>query len=240
MAAINLGSHLSMVGRYAEAEPLIKEGLDGNLRLLGPRSMVTLTALAEWGALLQKDRGRLAEAEDVFRQVLDGLRATLGEEHQSTIRAYNNLAQLQKDRGRVQEAQENYRHSIAGAIKVLGPEHPSTLTIMANLGDLLATGGDGKEGLTWLEKAVQGARKALPEKHQTTGVILRKYGSCLTGLRRYQEAEAALLEGHDILLAAVGEGHIQTRLAVRNLVTLYEAWGKPDRAATWKASLPGA
>lgn len=31
-----------------------------------------------------------------------------------------------------------------------------------------------------------------------------------------------------------------TTLAIKGLVRLYDRWGKPDKAAAWRAKLPGA
>ena len=74
--------------------------------------------------------------------------------------------------------------------------------------------------------------------HRTTGLIIRKYGRCLTALRRYREAETALLEAHAILLQVVGPEHTQTERVVRNLGELHDAWGRPEQADSWRAKLP--
>jgi serine/threonine protein kinase len=61
---------------------------------------------------------------------------------------------------------------------------------------------------------------------------------CLTGQKRYAEAEAALLEAHEILTAALGTDHAQTLKVLPDLVGLYEAWDQPDKAAEWRSRLP--
>ena len=58
-------------------------------------------------------------------------------------------------------------------------------------------------------------------------------------MERYDDAETALLEAHEILVASLGAEHPQTLKVLPNLVELYEAWGKPDKAAEWGAKLPG-
>ena len=71
-----------------------------------------------------------------------------------------------------------------------------------------------------------------------TGATIRKYGVCLTALRRYEKAEVSLREAHKILVVAVGAEHGQTLKVIPNLVELYDAWGKPDKAAEWRAKMP--
>lgn len=54
------------------------------------------------------------------------------------------------------------------------------------------------------------------------------------------------MPGAPVLLGAfrgreikLGPGHRHTIDSLRELVDLYESWGKPDEAAKWRAKLPG-
>ena len=67
--------------------------------------------------------------------------------------------------------------------------------------------------------------------------FLTNYGACLTRLERYDEAERALLEAHQILTAARGPAHKTTIKSIRSLMAFYDAWDKPDLAAEWQAKL---
>ena len=60
-------------------------------------------------------------------------------------------------------------------------------------------------------------------------------GACLTAERRYPEAEALLLRAHAGLETSRGRDHERTVETRERLVALYEAWGRPDRAAPWRA-----
>ena len=46
-----------------------------------------------------------------------------------------------------------------------------------------------------------------------------------------------ILEAFPIIEKTFGIGHPRAQAAVKRLVDLYEAWGKPDKAATYKAML---
>jgi len=59
----------------------------------------------------------------------------------------------------------------------------------------------------------------------------------LVRLQRFPEAERELLRAHRDLRAAVGDAHRDTQAAVRRLVELYEAWGRPTQVASWKKQL---
>ena len=60
-------------------------------------------------------------------------------------------------------------------------------------------------------------------------------GACLTGRRQFDEAQTLLLHGYATLHATRGDDRDETRHAVRSLVKLFDEWGKPDKAAEWRA-----
>jgi len=68
--------------------------------------------------------------------------------------------------------------------------------------------------------------------------VRRSLAECLTGMGRYVEAEEELLAVHKRMHDRRGPQHHFTQMAIRSLVDLYEAWGKPEQAARWQAKLP--
>ena len=67
-------------------------------------------------------------------------------------------------------------------------------------------------------------------------------GGSLLGQKKYADAEPLLLLGYEGMNERAGD--IPPRAAPRlieaqkRLVQLYDAWGKPDQAAKWRAKLP--
>ncbi len=55
---------------------------------------------------------------------------------------------------------------------------------------------------------------------------------------RFGEAESQMLEGYDIVVAALSSDHRHSTMVVGFLADLYDAWGKPKGAAEWRAKLP--
>lgn len=51
----------------------------------------------------------------------------------------------------------------------------------------------------------------------------------------YEDAELLLLDAFHGREAKFGPEHPHTIESLKQLVTLYEAWGKPDEAARWRA-----
>jgi hypothetical protein len=59
----------------------------------------------------------------------------------------------------------------------------------------------------------------------------------MTELGHYERAEQLLLAAHGVLRSERGEQQTRTQRAVRRLTMLYEAWGKPEKAAEYRAML---
>ena len=68
--------------------------------------------------------------------------------------------------------------------------------------------------------------------------MLAKACECLAGEQRYAEAEPLLVEGYRGMLARKERIAAPYRYPVDNaresIVQLYQAWGKPEKAAEWK------
>lgn len=61
---------------------------------------------------------------------------------------------------------------------------------------------------------------------------------CLTQQHQFAEAERLLLEAFPVLEKEWGLGHDRVKTAVQRAAELYDAWGKPEKAAAWRAKVP--
>jgi hypothetical protein len=68
-------------------------------------------------------------------------------------------------------------------------------------------------------------------------VFAGRYGECLAGLGRDQEAEVALREAHRLLCESLGAEHERTRQVVGILADLYERLDQPEQAVAWRQKL---
>ncbi len=57
-------------------------------------------------------------------------------------------------------------------------------------------------------------------------------------MERFEEAELLILMNHPRIVAAVGDSGRDALHSYHRIVALYDAWGKPDKAAEWRAKLP--
>jgi tetratricopeptide (TPR) repeat protein len=230
----NLGVLLGQRGDWTAAEPLHREALDIVRSVHGPEHPDVAAGLNTLGGALEA-KGDLAGAERLYRESLDMRRRLLGPEHPDTTRSMYALAYLLRAKGDHEGAARLGREILALRGRVLPDAHPMVAGAMQVLGTSLMDLGRAGEAEPVLRESLKLRRGALPRGHWLIASAESTLGSCLTAERRFPEAEPLLLRGFEGLKATRGEGHDLTQDARRRLVALYEAWGRPDRAAAWRA-----
>lgn len=234
----NVAIALRDQGKFAEAAALNERILAFRRRVLGPEhhdTLITLNNLA--GAY--KAQGRLAESEPLFHSVVDIARRTLGDRHLETLVFMGNLADTYRREGKLDEAAALIRETLALRRAALGATHPHTLIALDVLGDILLRQGKPAEAEPVLREALTIRGDSDPTGWMAAATRAQ-LGTALARLGRFDEAEPLLTEGHRVLVAntaripALRRGVIAD--ARDHLVELYTAWGKPDRAAEWRAS----
>ncbi len=126
-----------------------------------------------------------------------------------------------EDPRKVAEAEEVAREAVSLARSALGEEDPVTLGITDTLAVVLLLRGKPDAAILEFERI---AAAGLPNMSSV------RYGRCLQQLGRYADAERVLLTTHN--------GNDQS--ATTALVDLYEDWGKPEKAADYRALLQEA
>ena len=120
-------------GQYAEAEPLYKEALVTEERILGsdpPEIIPLLNALAD----LYHVQGRDREAEPVSRRALALGERMLPSKDLTVAATLNTLADIYRSTYRYVSAEPLYRRALTIMEAALGPTHPSVGRVLGNLG----------------------------------------------------------------------------------------------------------
>ena len=193
-----------------------------------------LGAMTNYGALLlQLDR--FSEAVALMRRTLEARRAVLGPEHVATLGALNNLANAVRRQGRLDEAERLQRENMQLHRRVIGDRNANTITGIYNYADLLRELGRYDQAEPLFLESIELGRDHLPTGHWLVGLYRDGYGEMLRAAGRYEEAELNLLGGYHALKEQLGDEHPRTRRSAGRLVTLYEAWGRPDEARQWRS-----
>ena len=118
----DLGRIRRILGRYEEAEPLIKRSIALAQELFGADSVEMAGALNDLG-MLYKFNGRFEDAEPLYRRALSILEHALGPEAVELASIYHNLGGLEHARGRHAAGEPHARRSVELRERAHGPEH---------------------------------------------------------------------------------------------------------------------
>ncbi len=232
----NLALVLQERGQYDEAERLHRESLEMRRKLLGQEHLEVAISLNNLGLTLYA-RGRSDEAEQMFRESLAMRRKLLGPDHHQVAWSMTNLAARLHRKGQLEEAERLHREALAIRRQWFGEDHPETVHTLGALASVLRDKGDCRAALPLFEEAISRGAALLGPDHLAVAGDRSASAPCLTRLGRYLEAEEQLLAAHTRLQTALGQQHWQTKLSLRRLAELYEAWGKPDQAKPYRALL---
>ena len=133
---IKLGETLRELGKYEEAERLLRDGLETSRRTLGAEHTTVRDALFQLHKLAQEqDKDDAVKADWVaqLRQHIASRQRTFGTDDVETLEAVEQLAELLCDSGSHQEATPLLQQLVADRRRVLGPTHRETLEAEGNL-----------------------------------------------------------------------------------------------------------
>lgn len=230
----NLAVLLYSKGSYDTAEPLNRESLAMRRKLLGEDHADVALSLNNLAVLL-KAKGDFAGAEPLYREALSIHRKLKGEEHPNVAQALHNLARLMHDKGDYAAAEPFYSQALELRRKKLPEGHPDIALSLIGLGQLLTDRAMPQNAGPLLREALEIRRKTLPSGDWRIAEAESALGGCLAALKKYDEAEPLLTSSYATLKAKRGERNRTTQETVKRLVALYEAWGKPEKVAQYRA-----
>ena len=239
----DLASVLRLNGDLAGADALLRQSLELNRRTRGEAHAMTATTLHDL-ALVTAEKGDRASAESLFRKVMDTHRKALGETHPLVAVTLNSLSRVLRDEGRYDEAAAALQSALDIARPTLGSEHQLVAIYTINLGSVqlarkqpAAAEALLREGLrirSLSPHLVPNRRRIFPEDDWSIGATKSLLGASLIALGRYGEAETTLLDAYRDLEAMSPPPRRDVDATIARLLELYEAWGKPRRAAIYR------
>lgn len=233
----NLGTVLGYKGDYDGALQLHNEALEANRKRLGNDHPITAIMLGNIANTLQS-KGDYKAAEARYREALEILTKRVGKENAFTAIAIHNLATCLQDQKDFAAAEPLFAEAISIRRKILPATHPDLAVSLAGLGQLLMDKDEPQRAEALLREALEIRRKAFSKGNLQTALAENTLGECLTRLQRFAEAEPLLAESFSTIKDGTGDQDKRRAKALNRLVTLYEQWGKPDRAAQFRALSP--
>ncbi len=234
-----LGGLLSERDRYDEALPLQQEALALVEATVGADHPYAAFALNDL-SISQVELGEQEAALASLDRALTISRDHLGSDHPFTATMLYNRASVLRDLGRSDEALAAYAEALAARRRALPEGHQEIGISLTGLGNLLRKLGRPAEAEALLQDALAIREAGLPAPHWATAVAQGNLGLALLAQRRFGEAEAHLKASHRTLQALSDSEPDRLHEARRHLVELYEAWGRPEEAARYRATAGAA
>jgi predicted Ser/Thr protein kinase len=225
------------VRKWDEAEPLLRTAVKRRQRLFGDDDDTVLQWSVSLGQALGRN-GQEEEGREMLRTAAAKYRQLYGEDNLRTANAMNHLATAEWRAGNLETAEQLQRRVTEVMRAKLGSEHPFPVETMSYLAWILCDRGRPPEAEPLLREAMNSQRRILGETHWRTLMTTCWLGSCLADQGRFDESEALLLSAHKTEGACGGDEHLKqlsTQVNLVLLVALYDAWGRPDKAAEYQA-----
>jgi tetratricopeptide (TPR) repeat protein len=227
------------MGRVLEAIKLLEAAIELNEKKLGadhPNTLHSRNGLA----VAYRSAGRLTEAVMLFEANLRIMEKKLGRDHPNTLKSRNSLAEAYVASGCFDRAEPLCRDNMQLVRKKRGSDDPLAADSMDLLGQSLLTRKKWSEAEPILRECLEIRAKTQPDAWTTlhTRSLL---GASLLGQTKYPEAEPLIVSGYEGMKSREAkmpaQGKPRLIEAAERLLRLYEAWGKPDQAAAWRARL---
>jgi tetratricopeptide (TPR) repeat protein len=232
----NLANVYWSQGKFDQAGALYAQAMEAQRRVLGPEHPDTLLSMGNMAAVLAKE-GKFAESEALFARTLEIARRVLGPEHTNTLGFLQDYALLHQQEGKHALAEAELTEVLAGRRRVMGSEHMDTMLARVDLAVSDISQGKFLSGETLAREVLEFYKKAQPDYWQRFNAE-SLLGASLAGQKKYAEAETLLLEGHQGMLTRKSQMEVSDDrhldFARGRLVELYQAWDKPEKAASWK------
>jgi serine/threonine-protein kinase len=215
---------------YAAAQPLLEESLAIKRTLLGDRDPDVAQSTNNLGMLFYRKK-EYDKAEALLRQALALNRELRGNDNADVGSGLNNIGLVLRSRGDFEGSIPLFRESLEIIRKVYGPAHPEVAGKLNNLAVALQRTGRLAEAEAALREALDIYVRAYPGGHVQIPTTRSLLGGLLTDAGRFAEAELLLVSSYEQVAAGFGPDHPRTAACRGRLVRLYEAWGRPQKAA---------
>jgi tetratricopeptide (TPR) repeat protein len=218
-AAVSAASVLHDLGRYGEAEPLLRDCQRLRESKSGPNSPDLAEVLNNL-ALLLYATNRMAEAEPLYRRALVIDEQSYGPDDPSVATHLNNLALLRRATNRMAEAEPLFRRALAIYKRSYGPDHPRVALNLNNLATVLEATNRMAEAEPLYRRALTIDERSFGPDYPDVARELNNVAWLLKATNRMAEAEPLFRRALVIDERSYGPDHPQVAIRLNNLATL--------------------
>jgi tetratricopeptide (TPR) repeat protein len=184
-----------------------------------------------------RGQGELEESQQISRQALAKLRGQNPPNDAAIAATLTGLAttlmRLPEGAGRP-EAIRLLTEALQLKRQELGNDHPMLTTTLQRLADATLANNDAASAESLYRESLQIREARLQPDHLWIAESQLGLGRCLTTLKKYPEAEELLGKAQAMYTSANDNRSLRV---IQAFISLYAAWGKPERVAEFNAKL---
>ena len=232
----NLAMAYKEFGRLADALPLCQETLRLRTAKLGlehPDTLISMTNLAA----TYEVAGRLEEAVPLYEETLRLCTAKLGPKDPRTVSTMVGLAATLLQSKAFEKANEVITEWVSIIERSPTPNRGQLARAKTSLAESFVGLARYAEATPQVVSALSMAEIEDLEKLRANSI----QGAIFAAQENWQKTEPLLIDTAEALTAKIAEMKILNRWyaprACERVIAMYEAWGKPEEAAKWKAKL---
>lgn len=234
----NLALDYQYAGRLADALPLFEETRRRMTEKLGPEHLQTLNCMNNLAGALQ-EMGQLTDAILLYDETRRLRKKRLGPEHPETFITTSDLCMVLLEAKQFEAASRLLQEWVT----TLGNMRTPNLVAVARANTLLAEAQLGLGYTNLASDAIANTMKIAEidglDRVRAEGLK----GEILTQQKQWQEAEPLLVDSFNKLSNQLLRRKThpwqrwQVSRACERVIAMYDAWGKSEEAAKWKAKL---
>jgi eukaryotic-like serine/threonine-protein kinase len=192
-------------------------------------------------AIILLNQGKIAEGEALLRGLEPGMRRRFGPDRPELINFMISRANALERLKKPTEAEALNTEALGILSKTVAADHPLRANAEALQAALLLANGKPAEAEPLARRVLElRSKPGAKTPPSRLGAIQRILGGSLAGQKKYAEAEPFLLGGMKLLESDPTSSPSYLIDCRDRLIQLYDAWGKPEEAAKWRAHrLPG-
>ena len=227
----NLAVALRALGRYSEAESLLKRALGMHEKIFGPGYPNVATSQRNLAGLYS-DQGKYSLAESLLKHVLETHERVFGPDGPPLATDLSNLGRLYQAQDKYGEAESMFARALRIRERDLGPFHPDVATCLNNLAMLYRDQARYAEAVPLAERALGIVEKAFGPDHPNVATFLNNLAGLYKAQGRYVQAETLYTRALKSCVAAFGPAHPRVALVLENMADLYQKMGRANDART--------
>jgi len=201
------------------------------------------TRIGNMGSYLRR-RGDLDGAARYLREAMEMRERLYSEDSPQPATSATKLAEVLQEQGKLDEAEIYYLDALRrfgwhrGSIQeTLAAGNPLVYWPLLDYAEFLLDRGDLQAAEEVHREMVSLAEADPNMEPQELAFAWGSLGKCLIACGRFAEAESLLVKADSVYQASEKVPESQRRIPLEALVSLYEAWGEPERAAPYRERL---